>query len=95
MERKAARNVRARPRGPRKAGARSLGRSAFKMKIVVGGQGAFGVKHLEGIARIPGIEVVSLVGGRPETTKAVADGSASRIGRATSPRASRCPVSRP
>jgi len=43
------------------------------MKIVVGGQGAFGVKHLEGIARIPGIEVVSLAGGRPETTKAVAE----------------------
>ena len=43
------------------------------MKIVVGGQGAFGVKHLEGIARIPGIEVVSLAGGRPESTKAVAE----------------------
>jgi 2-hydroxy-4-carboxymuconate semialdehyde hemiacetal dehydrogenase len=43
------------------------------MKIVVGGQGAFGVKHLEGIARIPGIEVVSLAGGRAETTKAVAE----------------------
>ena len=43
------------------------------MKIALGGQGAFGVKHLEGIARIPGIEVVSLAGGRPESTKAVAE----------------------
>src|SRR5665213_1973378 len=43
------------------------------MKIVVGGQGAFGVKHLDGIARIDGVEVVSLAGGRPETTKAVAE----------------------
>ena len=43
------------------------------MKIALGGQGAFGVKHLEGIARIPGIEVVSLAGGRAESTKAVAE----------------------
>jgi 2-hydroxy-4-carboxymuconate semialdehyde hemiacetal dehydrogenase len=43
------------------------------MKIALGGQGAFGVKHLEGIKRIDGIEVVSLAGGRPETTKAVAE----------------------
>jgi 2-hydroxy-4-carboxymuconate semialdehyde hemiacetal dehydrogenase len=43
------------------------------MKIALGGQGAFGVKHLEGIARIDGVEVVSLAGGRPETTKAVAE----------------------
>ena len=43
------------------------------MKIALGGQGAFGVKHLDGIARIDGVEVVSLAGGRPETTKAVAE----------------------
>jgi 2-hydroxy-4-carboxymuconate semialdehyde hemiacetal dehydrogenase len=43
------------------------------MKIALGGQGAFGTKHLDGIARIEGIEVVSLAGGRPETTKAVAE----------------------
>jgi 2-hydroxy-4-carboxymuconate semialdehyde hemiacetal dehydrogenase len=42
------------------------------MKIALGGQGAFGTKHLDGIKRIDGIEVVSLAGGRPETTKAVA-----------------------
>jgi 2-hydroxy-4-carboxymuconate semialdehyde hemiacetal dehydrogenase len=43
------------------------------MKIVVGGQGAFGTKHLDGIKRIEGIEVVSLAGGRAESTKAVAE----------------------
>ena len=42
------------------------------MKIVVAGQGAFGQKHLEGIQNIPDIEVVSLAGGRPESTEAVA-----------------------
>ena len=43
------------------------------MKVALGGQGAFGTKHLDGIKRIDGIEVVSLAGGRPETTKAVAE----------------------
>ena len=43
------------------------------MKILLAGQGAFGVKHLEGLANIPGVEVVSLVGGSPDTTKAVAE----------------------
>ena len=43
------------------------------MKVALGGQGAFGTKHLDGIARIPGIEVISLAGGRPESTKAVAE----------------------
>jgi 2-hydroxy-4-carboxymuconate semialdehyde hemiacetal dehydrogenase len=43
------------------------------MKIALAGQGAFGVKHLEGIANIDGIEVVSLAGGSPDSTKAVAE----------------------
>ena len=43
------------------------------MKIVMAGQGAFGQRHLEGIRNIDGIEVVSLAGGRPETTRAVAE----------------------
>ena len=43
------------------------------MKVALGGQGAFGTKHLDGIKRIDGIEVISLAGGRPETTKAVAE----------------------
>ena len=42
------------------------------MKVCVAGQGAFGQKHLEGIANIKGIEVVSLAGGNPEATKEVA-----------------------
>jgi 2-hydroxy-4-carboxymuconate semialdehyde hemiacetal dehydrogenase len=43
------------------------------MKVALAGQGAFGVKHLEGIANIPGIEVISLAGGSPDSTKAVAE----------------------
>ena len=42
------------------------------MKVCVAGQGAFGQKHLEGIANIKGVEVVSLAGGNPEATKEVA-----------------------
>ena len=43
------------------------------MKVVMAGQGAFGVKHLEAMQKIEGVEVVSLVGGSAETTKAVAE----------------------
>ena len=43
------------------------------MKICLAGQGAFGQKHLAGLARIDGVEVVSLTGGSPETTQAVAE----------------------
>ena len=42
------------------------------MKVCVAGQGAFGHKHLAGLSRIDGVEVVSLAGGSPETTEAVA-----------------------
>src|ERR1700676_2965562 len=42
------------------------------MKISVAGQGAFGVKHLEAIAKIDGIEVISLAGGNPAGTEEVA-----------------------
>ena len=42
------------------------------MKVVVAGGGAFGVKHLEGIKNIDGIEVEALVGRRPEPTQALA-----------------------
>ena len=42
------------------------------MKVVMAGQGAFGQRHLEGIRNIDGVEVVSLAGGRPETTEEVA-----------------------
>jgi 2-hydroxy-4-carboxymuconate semialdehyde hemiacetal dehydrogenase len=42
------------------------------MKIVMVGQGAFGQKHLDGLKRIDGVEVVSLAGGKPESVEAVA-----------------------
>ncbi len=42
------------------------------MKICMVGQGAFACKHLDGLAKIPGAEVVSIVGGSPDTTQAVA-----------------------
>src|ERR1700674_2936311 len=42
------------------------------MKTCVAGQGAFGVKHLEAIAKIDGIEVVTLAGGNPAGTEEVA-----------------------
>jgi 2-hydroxy-4-carboxymuconate semialdehyde hemiacetal dehydrogenase len=42
------------------------------MKICMAGQGAFGVKHIEAIARIPGIEIATLAGGSPASTAEVA-----------------------
>jgi 2-hydroxy-4-carboxymuconate semialdehyde hemiacetal dehydrogenase len=43
------------------------------MKVVVAGQGAFGQRHLEALRSIRDIEVVSLAGGSPATTKEVAE----------------------
>ena len=42
------------------------------MKVALAGQGAFGIKHLEAIQNIQGIEVISLTGGRPQGTEEVA-----------------------
>jgi len=42
------------------------------MKIVVGGQGAFGVKHIEAIQKISGVTIASLAGGSPDSTAEVA-----------------------
>jgi len=42
------------------------------MKIALAGQGAFGVKHLEAISKIDGIQVASLAGGNSEQTAEVA-----------------------
>jgi 2-hydroxy-4-carboxymuconate semialdehyde hemiacetal dehydrogenase len=42
------------------------------MKIALAGQGAFGVKHLEAVARIEGIQVASLAGGNAGQTAEVA-----------------------
>jgi len=43
------------------------------MKVGVAGQGAFGIKHLEAIQNIPGIEVITLTGGNQAATKEVAE----------------------
>ena len=43
------------------------------MKVVMAGQGAFGIKHLEAMQKIDGVEVVSLVGGSAESTRDVAE----------------------
>jgi len=42
------------------------------VKLALAGQGAFGVKHLEALANIDGVEVISLAGGSPGTTEEVA-----------------------
>jgi 2-hydroxy-4-carboxymuconate semialdehyde hemiacetal dehydrogenase len=43
------------------------------IKVALAGAGAFGVKHLDGIKNINGVEVVSLIGRTFDSTKAVAD----------------------
>jgi 2-hydroxy-4-carboxymuconate semialdehyde hemiacetal dehydrogenase len=45
----------------------------MNMKVIVVGPGAFGIKHLDGIKNIDGVEVVALVGRTPEKTQKVAD----------------------
>ncbi len=42
------------------------------MKIGLAGQGAFGIRHLEALAKIPDAEVITLAGGRPASTEDVA-----------------------
>ncbi len=42
------------------------------IKLVVAGQGAFGIKHLEALQKIPDVEVVSLAGGSIDSTREVA-----------------------
>ena len=43
------------------------------IKVALAGAGAFGIKHLDGIKNIDGVEVVSLIGREFEKTKEVAD----------------------
>ena len=43
------------------------------MKVIVAGAGAFGLKHLDAIKAIPGVEVASIVGRRLEATREAAD----------------------
>jgi 2-hydroxy-4-carboxymuconate semialdehyde hemiacetal dehydrogenase len=42
------------------------------VKLVVAGQGAFGIKHLEALQKIPDVQVVSLSGGNQQQTEEVA-----------------------
>ena len=43
------------------------------IRVALAGAGAFGIKHLDGIANIDGVEVVSVVGRLLDKTQAVAD----------------------
>ena len=47
------------------------------IKVALAGAGAFGVKHIDGIKNIPGVEVISVIGRELDKTKEVAE-----IGRA-------------
>ena len=42
------------------------------MKVCIAGQGAFGIKHIEAIQKIQGVEIVTLAGGSPDSTAEVA-----------------------
>ena len=42
------------------------------LKVALAGAGAFGIKHLDGIKNIPGIQVISLVGRELDKTRKVA-----------------------
>lgn len=42
------------------------------MKVCLAGHGAFGIKHLEAMAKIPGIEVISLAGSNAQSAREVA-----------------------
>ncbi|MFM2035471.1 MAG: hypothetical protein RL459_736 [Pseudomonadota bacterium] len=46
---------------------------AEKIRVALAGAGAFGIKHLDGIKNIEGVEVVSLISRDLEKTKEVAD----------------------
>ena len=42
------------------------------MKVALAGHGAFGIKHLEAMAKIPGVQVISLAGSNMESAREVA-----------------------
>src|SRR5690554_2187398 len=44
-----------------------------KIKVALAGAGAFGIKHLDGIKNIDGVEVISLIGRDLQKTAAVAE----------------------
>src|SRR6185437_1285926 len=58
--------------GARPSDSREQELQVMSIKLVVAGQGAFGIKHLEALQKIPDVEVVSLAGGNLDTTREVA-----------------------
>ena len=42
------------------------------IKVALAGAGAFGIKHLDGIQNIDGVEVISLIGRDLDKTKVIA-----------------------
>src|SRR6202166_5060352 len=42
------------------------------MKVCLAGHGAFGIKHLEAMAKIPGVQVISLAGSNADSAREVA-----------------------
>jgi len=65
------------------------------IRVALAGAGAFGIKHLDGIQKIDGVEVVSLVGRRLEPTQEVAKKYGIGTSRPNCPRRSRAPRSMP
>ena len=61
------------------------------MKVCLAGHGAFGIKHLEAMSRIPDIEVVSLAGSNMESAQKSRNSGKSRTGPPISARAWRSP----
>src|SRR4030095_14838507 len=49
-----------------------LSKMVKTIKVALAGAGAFGVKHLDGIKNIDGVEVISLVGRELDATRRVA-----------------------
>ena len=43
-----------------------------KIRVALAGAGAFGIKHIDGIKNIPGVEVISVIGRELDKTKEVA-----------------------
>jgi predicted homoserine dehydrogenase-like protein len=65
------------------------------IKVALAGAGAFGIKHLDGIKNIDGVEVVSLVGRRLDQTRKWPTSTASSMWQPIWPKAWRCPKSTP
>jgi hypothetical protein len=63
------------------------GERRMTIKVALAGAGAFGIKHLDAIRLIDGVEVVSLVGRELDKTAEVAADTASATSPPTSPRA--------